>query len=170
MKENVIEAINNQIKAEEESSRLYFAMANWCEANKFPGSAGYLYDHAEEERMHMKKLVKYLNERGAIAKTMGLEEPKNNWESLNSLFKEVLHHEQKVTALINNLFEVCMNEKDYLTANFMQWYIEEQVEEEASAHTVLDKLELASTAKGGLFHFDKEMENLTSAKQTQTEV
>lgn len=164
MNNKVVDAINNQIKAEEESSRLYFAMANWCETHGFAGSAAYLYLHADEERMHMIKLVKYLNERGARAKTVALEEPQNDWTDIKSVFKDVLSHEQKVTSLINNLFEICTIEKDYLTANFLQWYIQEQVEEEASAHTVLDKLELASTSQGGLFHFDKEMESM--AKNT----
>lgn len=165
MKTKVIDAINNQIKAEEESSRLYFAMANWCETHGFAGSATYLYQHADEERMHMVKLVKYLNERGAHAKTMALEEPQNEWPDIKSVFKGVLLHERKVTELINNLYEVCLTEKDYLTSNFLQWYIQEQVEEEASAHTVLDKLELASTSQGGLFHFDKEMENMAQKAQ-----
>lgn len=168
MKEKVIEAINYQIKAEEESSRLYFAMANWCEVKGFPGSAMYLYQHAEEERMHMIKLVKYLNERGSHAKTQALAEPQNVWQSIQDIFKNVLSHEEIITDLINNLFEVCMQEKDYLTSNFLQWYIQEQVEEEASARSVLDKLELASTSQGGMFHFDKEMELLTAKAAAAT--
>lgn len=169
MKDKVIEAINKQIKAEEESSRLYFAMANWCETHGYAGSATYLYQHADEERMHMVKLVKYLNERGAQAKTQALEEPQNDWKEIKSVFKEVLKHEQKITDMINNLYETCTIEKDYLTANFLQWYIQEQVEEEASAHTVLDKLELASTSQGGLFHFDKEMESMATIATTNTQ-
>ncbi|MCK5775495.1 MAG: ferritin, partial [Bacteroidales bacterium] len=157
MKTKVIDTINAQIKAEDESSRLYFSMANWCEANGFAGSAAYLYAHADEERMHMVKLVKYLNERGATVKTQALVEPQNNWDSLKDVFKEVLSHEELVTGLINNLFEICMEEKDYLTSNFLQWYIQEQVEEESSARTVLDQLELAGNSQGGMFHFDKEM-------------
>lgn len=168
MKDKVIEAINYQIKAEEESSRLYFAMANWCETHGFAGSAAYLYQHADEERMHMVKLVKYLNERGAHAITLALAEPQNEWSDIKSVFKGVLEHEQKVTELINNLYEVCFNEKDYLTSNFLQWYIQEQVEEEGSAHTVLDKLELASTSQGGLFHFDKEMESMAQTAAAKT--
>lgn len=166
MKEKVISAINFQIKAEEESSRLYFAMANWCEAHGFSGSASYLYAHAEEERMHMVKLVKYLNERGAHAATQALEEPQNNWNTIQEVFKGVLIHEEMVTSLINGLFEICMDEKDYLTSNFLQWYIQEQVEEEASARTVLDKLELAGTSQGGMFHFDKELESMALAAAT----
>jgi len=170
MKQKVIDTINAQIKAEEESSRLYFAMANWCEAKGFAGSAAYLYEHANEERMHMTKLVTYLNERGAVAKTQALVEPQNNWDSIKDVFKEVLSHEQMVTELINNLFEVCMNEKDYLTSNFLQWYIQEQVEEEASARSVLDKLELASSSQGGMFHFDKEMSIMATQAASATNI
>jgi len=166
MKTKVIDAINFQIKAEEESSRLYFSMANWCDTNGFSGSAKYLYAHADEERMHMIKLVNYLSERGSHAKTLALEEPQNEWGNIKEIFKGVLEHEQKVTELINNLYEICLTEKDYLTSNFLQWYIQEQVEEEASAHTVLDRLELASSSQGGLFHFDKEMETLAQVANT----
>lgn len=163
MNDKVKNAINFQIKAEEESSRLYFAMANWCEANGYAGSAAYLYAHADEERMHMIKLVNYLNERGSIAITQALEEPQNNWENIQEVFKGVLSHEELVTSLINGLFEICMEEKDYLTSNFLQWYIQEQVEEEASARSVLDKLELAGNSQGGMFHFDKELEAMAAA-------
>jgi len=168
MTNKVIETINFQIKAEEESSRLYFSMANWCDRNGYAGSAKYLYTHAEEERMHMIKLVKYLNERGSKVQTQALSEPQNEWASIKDVFKDVLSHEEMVTGYINNLFEVCMEEKDYLTSNFLQWYIQEQVEEEASARSVLDKLELASTSQGGLFHFDKEMGELS--QQTNTNI
>ncbi len=166
MNQKVVDAINAQIKAEEESSRLYFAMANWCDMNGFPGSSAYLYAHADEERMHMIKLVNYLNERGSHAKTQALEEPQNDWNSLQEVFKGVLTHEEMVTSLINNLFEICMTEKDYLTSNFLQWYIQEQVEEEASARTVLDKLELAGSSQGGMFHFDKEMDAMAAVAVT----
>lgn len=158
MTENVVSAINDQIKAEEESARLYFAMGNWCEVQGYPGSAKYLYQHADEERMHMTKLVKYLADRNEFPTTQALEEPQNHWDSLQDVFQDVLKHEQKVTELINALYEVCLQEKDHLSSNFLRWYIEEQVEEEGSARAVLDRLELASAANGGMFHFDKEME------------
>ncbi len=170
MKKKVVDTINAQIKAEEESSRLYFSMANWCEKNGFAGSAAYLYEHANEERMHMIKLVNYLNERGEHTKTQALEEPQNDWNSIKDVFKGVLSHEEMVTELINHLFEVCLEEKDYLTSNFLQWYIQEQVEEEASARSVLDKLELATSSQGGMFHFDKEMATLAVQAATATPV
>jgi ferritin len=160
MNNNVEISLNKQINAEEHSSRLYFAMAIWCERNGFAGSAKYLYAHAEEERMHMVKLVHYVNERGGNVVTDSLPKPKNDWDNILAIFKEVLAHEEMVTSMINSMFEVCMQEKDYLTSNFLQWYIQEQVEEEAGARDVLDKLKLAGGSQGGLFHFDKEMDAL----------
>ncbi len=162
MKAKVVKAINEQIKVEEESARLYFAMGNWCEVQGYPGSAKYLYEQADEERMHMTKLVKYLADRNEFPTTQALEEPQNHWDNIHDVFKGVLEHEQKVTELINNLYEVCLQEKDHLSSNFLRWYIEEQVEEEGTARAVLDRLELASAAEGGLFHFDKEMETASA--------
>ena len=162
MNANVEASLNQQINAEEHSSRLYFAMAVWCERNGFPGSAKYLYTHADEERMHMIKLVHYINERGGNAITDALQKPQNDWDSILDVFSEVLAHEEKVTGMINAMYEVCMQEKDYLTSNFLQWYIQEQVEEEAGARDVLDKLKLAGNSQGGLFHFDKEMTALAA--------
>ncbi|MCD6179343.1 MAG: ferritin [Bacteroidales bacterium] len=159
---NVEVSLNKQINAEEHASRLYFAMAIWCERNGFAGSAKYLYTHAEEERMHMIKLVHYVNERGGNAITDSLLAPQNNWNNILDVFSEVLAHEEKVTGMINTMYEVCMQEKDYLTSNFLQWYIQEQVEEEAGARDILDKLKLAGNSQGGLFHFDKEMAALAA--------
>ncbi len=157
MNKNVEATLNKQINAEEHASRLYFAMGVWCDRNGFAGSAKYMYAHAEEERMHMTKLVRYVNERGGNAVIDALPKPQNDWQAILDVFKDVLQHEEMVTGMINNLFEVCMQEKDYLTSNFLQWYIQEQVEEEAGAREILDKLTLAGNSQGGLFHFDKEL-------------
>jgi ferritin len=163
MNKTVEASLNKQINAEEHASRLYFAMAVWCDRNGFPGSAKYLYAHAEEERIHMIKLVHYVNERGGNAVTDSLPKPSNNWENIQALFKEVLTHEVMVTGMINSMYEVCFQEKDYLTSNFLQWYIQEQVEEESSSREILDKLNLAGSTQGGLFLFDKEMATLAAA-------
>jgi len=157
MNTNVEAALNQQINAEEHSSRLYFAMGVWCDRNGYAGSSQYLFTHAEEERMHMVKLVNYVNERGGHVQIDGLPKPQNEWENVFSVFKDVLAHEEMITGMINSLFEVCMQEKDYLTSNFLQWYIQEQVEEESGARDILDKLTLAGNSEGGLFHFDKDM-------------
>lgn len=167
---NIEASLNKQVTAEEHSSRLYFAMGVWCDRNGFAGSAKYLYAHAEEERLHMIKLVHYMNERGSRVVIDHLPKPQNDWDTILDVFKEVLTHEELVTGMINNLFEICMQEKDYLTSNFLQWYIQEQVEEESGARSILDKLTLAGNSQGGLFHFDKDMAALAAVSQAKPTV
>ena len=167
VKEKVQEAIIDQIKKEEYSSRLYLAMASWCERNGYQGAGNFLYAHSDEERMHMLKLVHYLNDRGGYAKLLDIEQPPQEFESLQKVFEEILKHEQYITASINDLYEVCVNEKDYTTANFLQWYITEQIEEESLVNTILDKMKLAGNDKSGQFHIDKELDAMAAAETTE---
>ncbi len=160
---NVQTAVNEQIKKEEFSSRLYLSMAIWCEANGYPGAAKFLYGHADEERIHMMKFVHYVNERGGQAALMDIEKPKAEFSSLLELFEEILEHEIYITNAINELYEVTANEKDYTTMNFLQWFITEQVEEESLFSTVLDKIKLVGKDKAGMFHIDKELDGMTAA-------
>ena len=156
--------IIEQIKAEEESSRLYLSMASWCEVNGFAGAAKFLYEHATEEREHALKFLFYVNDRGGHAKVLALEEPAYEFKSLHAVFEQVLEHEIMVTGLINNLVALSMEEKDYTTHNFLQWFVTEQIEEESLMRGILDKFNLAEGAKGGLFHLDKELESLAAAE------
>ena len=157
-------AIIEQIKAEEESSRLYLSMASWCEVNGFAGAAAFLFEHATEERMHALKLLSYVNDRGGYATLMALEEPKAEFNTLQQVFEQVLEHEILVTSLINNLVDISMQEKDFTTLNFLQWYVTEQIEEESLARSILDKFKLAAGEKGGLFHIDKELAGMAAAE------
>ncbi len=153
----VEKAINEQILKEEYSSRLYLAMASWCEKNGYQGAAGFLYKHSDEERLHQLKFVHYLNDRGGYALLQDVKQPPIKYSSLLDIFKEILKHEQYITASINELYHVCVTEKDYTTSNFLQWFITEQIEEESIFKSILDKMELAGTDKSGLFHIDKEL-------------
>ncbi len=157
-------AINEQIKAEEESSRLYLSMASWCEVQGFAGAAAFLFEHATEERDHALKFVKYVNDRGGHARPLALEEPEADFDSLQQVFEKVMDHEVLVTSLINNLVEMSMEEKDYTTHNFLQWYVTEQIEEESLVSGILDKFKLAAGEKGGLFHIDKELASMAAAE------
>ena len=157
-------AINEQILKEEYSSRLYLAMASWCESNGFPGAAEFLYEHSDEERMHQLKFVHFLNDRGGYAVLKPVEQPPSKFTTLLSMFKEVLKHEQYITASINDIYHLCMTEKDYTTGNFLQWFIEEQIEEESLMNSILDKMELAGADKVGLFHIDKELGGIAAAE------
>jgi ferritin len=158
----VEKAINEQIKKEEHSSRLYLAMASWCQKNGFPGAAAFLYTHSDEERMHQLKFVHYLNDRGGYSVLQDIEQPPFKYENLHKLFEEVLKHEHYITASINDLYHICVTEKDYTTANFLQWFITEQVEEETLISGILDQMALAGTDKSGLFLIDKELGSLAA--------
>jgi len=163
MNKNVETAINQQINKEEFSSRLYLAMAIWCESNGYPGAANFLYKHAEEERIHMLKLVHYVADRGGQVELLPIEQPEQKYKSLPEVFDKILKHEKFITESINSLYEVTMNEREYTTANFLQWYITEQVEEESLFSTILDKIKLVGTDKAGMFHIDKELEGMAAA-------
>lgn len=153
----IMNALNEQVQHEAESSHTYLAMAVWAETNGLDGTAQFLYAHADEERMHMLKLMRFINERGGEAKVPALGEPKTKYEGLRDVFEAILAHETKVTACINDVVDVCLKHKDYPTHNFMQWYVAEQIEEEALARQILDKLALAGDDKGALYMFDRDI-------------
>jgi ferritin len=163
IKAKVQSALNDQIKKEEFSSRLYLAMAIWCEINGYPGASKFLYQHAEEERVHMMKLVHYVNERDGKAQLMDIERPTDEFDSLLDLFEKVMEHEKFITEAISELYEVALKEKDYTTMNFLQWYITEQLEEESLFKTILDKIKLVGNDKAGMFHIDKDLDGMVTA-------
>jgi ferritin len=160
LKQKIQDALNHQIKIEAFSSQIYLAMASWSETEGLGGTAQFLYKHSDEERMHMLKLVQYVNERGGKALIPQLEQPAIGYESLTSLFTTLLNHEIMVSGEINNVVDVCLSEKDYATHNFMQWYVSEQIEEEALARTIMDKLNMIGEDKGGLYLFDRDIESI----------
>jgi len=162
---NVEKALNGQIKREEHSSRVYLAMASWAERAGFPGASEWLYAQTEEERLHMLKLVHYLNDRGGKTEISALESPKAIFKSLRDVFQHVLEHEEFISESINELYAICVKEKDFTTANYLQWYINEQIEEESTVRGILDQLNLAGTEKGGLFLMDKELGAKAAAKR-----
>jgi ferritin len=161
LKEKIEQALNTQIKIEADSSQIYLAMASWAESEGLGGTAQFLYKHSDEERMHMLKIVRYVNERGGRAIVPELIQPEEDYQSLTNLFQTLLNHEVMVSGEINNLVEVCLNEKDYTTHNFLQWYVAEQIEEETLARTIMDKLRMIGEDKGGLYLFDRDIENIS---------
>ena len=153
-------ALNEQIEMEARSSHFYLAMASWAENRGLSGTAAFLFRHSDEERLHMLKLVRFVNERGGKAIIPPLASPKTDFSDLQSIFSTLLEHETNVTASINEVVDLCLKRKDYTTHNFMQWYVAEQIEEEALARNILDKLALIGSDKGGLYLFDRDLEQL----------
>lgn len=158
LKKKVEEICNRQVEREGYSSNLYIAMAVWAETNGYPGVADWLYAQAEEEKLHMLKFVKYINERGGKAVIPAMKKPVSEYKSVENLFQEVLKHEEFVTASINEIVALTLEEKDFNTQNFLQWFVTEQVEEEASVRTILDKVRLVG--KNNMYQFDKDIMGL----------
>ncbi len=162
LKKRIQDTLNEQVKVEAMSSHIYLAMASWAEIQ--PGIDNitqFFYRHSEEERMHMLKLIHFINDRGGFAIIPQLDAPKKTYPSIKHAFKELLEHEIYVSESINNLVDIALQEKDYATHNFLQWYVAEQIEEEALARTLNDKLELIGDDKGGLYLFDRDILNVT---------
>lgn len=166
LKKKIETALNNQVELEAASSQFYLAMASWAESKGLNGTADFLYEHSDEERMHMLKLMKFINERGGRAIIPALKQPPKDFKSITEVFKNLLEHEMDVTESINLVVDICLKEKDYTTHNFMQWYVSEQIEEEALARTIMDKLELIGDDKSGLYMFDRDLVSLKQSGVT----
>ncbi len=150
-------AINSQINAELYSSYLYAAMGMYFEAIDMSGAGKWMDAQVQEELMHAGKFMSYVNERGGRVILDTIEKPPVEWSSCLAAFEAALEHEKKVSALINELVTMARDEQDHMTDNFLQWFIAEQVEEEASVGEVTRKLRLVGTSGGGLFMMDREL-------------
>ncbi len=161
-------ALNKQIRIEAESSQVYLSMAVWAEVKGFEGISNFMYDQSDEEREHMLKLVKFINERGGHAQITELNAPNIKFSSFKEMFKKLLEHEIFVSESINELVHISLQEKDYATHNFLQWYVAEHIEEEAMARTILDKINMIGDDKGGLYLFDRDIQQLTVSSAAET--
>jgi len=158
LKKKIEDICNRQIEREGYSSNLYLAMAVWAETSGFSGVAAWMYAQADEERLHMLKIVKYINERGGKSVIPALKQPGAEYKNVEDVFREVLKHEEFVTASINEIVSLTLEEKDFNTHNFLQWFVMEQVEEEASVKTILDKVRLVG--KNNMYEFDRDVLSL----------
>ncbi len=157
---SIADALNKQVQMEAESSQAYLAMASWADIQPgLEGVAGFFYQQSDEERVHMLKLITFINERGGFGVVPPLEQPILTFTSLKSCFSEFLKHELKVSDSINDIVHLALAEKDYATHNFLQWYVTEQMEEERLARTLNEKLELIGEDKSGLYLFDRDINN-----------
>jgi ferritin len=150
-------ALNKQMTAELYSSYLYLSMSAYFQSISLPGFANWMRIQAQEELVHAMKFYDFINERGGRVILQPVEGPPTEWSSPLDVFENTYKHEQKVTGLINDLVNLAVKEGDHATNIFLQWFVTEQVEEEASADEVVQKLKLMGDAKGGLFMLDREM-------------
>jgi len=167
MNTSIEKLLNDQIKVEAEASMQYLAMACWADDKGFAGVAEFFYQQSEEEREHMIKLVKFVGERGGTVNVPALDKPKGSFKSLNELFETFLNSEKYTTEQINHIIYECLQHKDYNVHNFMQWYVTEQLEEEATARTLLDKLTIIGNDKSGHYMFDRDIIGIAKTTDSQ---
>jgi ferritin len=150
-------AINSQINAELYSSYLYLSMSADFSSKNLPGFANWMKIQAQEELGHAMKLYNFIEERLGRVTLKAIDAPATEWDSPLAAFEQALKHEQKVTGLINKLVDQAIAENDHATRGFLQWFVDEQVEEEASADAMVQQLKLMKGAPGGLYMLDKEL-------------
>ena len=155
--EKMQKALNGQINAESYSAYLYVSMAAYFESLGLRGFATWMNQQAREEMFHTMKFYNYLIERGGRVMLEAIDAPPREWDSPLSAFQAVYEHEQKVTGLINDLVTLAKGENDHASDIFLQWFVTEQVEEEASVDEVVSKLKLVGDHGQGLFMMDKEL-------------
>jgi ferritin len=162
------ELLNQQIMMEGKSSAAYLSMASWCETKGYTTSAEFLYTHSDEERMHMLKLIRYVNEAGGHALQPEIQGIKHTFSSLREVFDQVLKHELEVTKSINTIVDHCFQIKDFATFNFLQWYVTEQREEETLARRAVELFDLIGEEGVGLWMIDQEIGKLESFASKST--
>jgi ferritin len=157
LNKKIEEAVNRQINAEMYSSYLYLAMNAWFESRNLKGFANWMKVQCQEELVHAMRFYDYVASRGGEIRLMAIEAPPASWESPLAAFEDVLKHEIKVTSLINDLASLALTEKDHASSTMLQWFVTEQVEEEANASDLVWKLKMIGSDGAGLFMIDREL-------------
>lgn len=157
LSDRMTKALNDQINAELYSAYIYLAMAAYFEEQNLSGASSWMRHQAQEEVEHAMKFFRFVNERRGRVVLAAVDRPQVEWESPLAAFEEAFRHEQYVSGRIHSLVELAQAEKDYATASFLTWFVDEQVEEEAAADGIVQKLRLVGEAKHGLFMIDREL-------------
>jgi ferritin len=151
------DAMNEQIKNELYSAYLYLSMSAYCEAANLPGFAHWMRMQAQEEEAHAMKFYDFIYERGGRVVLQAIDQPPVEFPSPLAVFEQTLEHEQKVTAMIHDLYTLAVEEKDYASQAFLQWFVTEQVEEEASATQILETLKMIGDKGHALIMLDRQL-------------
>ncbi len=157
LKETIQGALNDQIQAEFHSAYLYLSMAAWCESRNFDGFGHWMRMQAQEEMFHAMKVYDYVHMTGGRVKLQAVEQPDVEWDNPLALFTASLEHEKYMTGRINDLLGLAMDERDHATANMLQWFISEQVEEEATVDAICGKLEMMGDNMHAIYMLDREL-------------
>jgi ferritin len=168
IKKNIQDEINEQITREIYSSILYLSMAGYFTAKNLTGFANWMRIQAKEEMDHAMKMFDYVLDRGGETKINTIEAPPENWDSPLAIIEATYEHEKKVTEYINHLAELAINERDHATNNLMQWFVDEQVEEEASVDEILSRMKMMEGFPGGLIMIDTELAKRTYKQPTKS--
>lgn len=151
----VLKALNDQINAELYSAYLYLGMSAWCEGKNLPGFAGWMRKQFGEEQAHALKIYDYVLDQGGDVTLKAIEGPTTSYKNLQDVWETTLKHEQHVTSLIHKLHDLAHKEHDVATQVLMQWFVTEQVEEEKSAHTILEQVKMVGTNTSAIFFIDR---------------
>ncbi len=162
------DALNGQVAAEFYSAYLYLSMSAYLESIDLKGFADWMRVQYQEEVSHAEKIFDHVIERDGRAVVKAWEAPPAEWKSALDVFETAYKHEQKVTGLINGLVDQALAEKDHATYNFLQWFVNEQVEEEASVKTIVQQLKLLGDSRAGLFQIDRELGQRTFVPPADT--
>ena len=157
LSQRMLEELNKQVNAELYSAYLYLSMAAYFESINLKGFANWMRVQAQEELTHAMRFFDYINERGGVVKLAAIEQPPTEWKSPLDVFDATYKHEVKVTGMINSLVNLAMKEKDHATYNMLQWFVAEQVEEEASADGIRRQLKLIGKDGRGILMLDREL-------------
>lgn len=161
----VKKSLDAQIALESNASNTYLAMASWCEVTGYDGSAAFFYSQAEEERQHMLKFIHYLNDVGSVATIPGTKPPASDFKSLETMIKTALNNEKIVTKAIHNIVDIAQKERDHSTFAFIEWFVNEQVEEEKQFETILQKFDLLGRDKLAVHEIDKILGTLSTTPE-----
>ncbi len=165
--DKIEDAINRQINAELYSAYLYLGMSARCTEMNLKGMGHWFYVQAQEEMTHAMKFYRFVLDRSGHPVMPSIEGVSTGWKTPVEMFAAAYTHEQKVTALINNIMDIAIAERDHATASMLNWFIDEQVEEEANASEITEKLKLIGDSKDGLFMLDKELSVRVFVDSTQ---
>ncbi len=166
-------ALNDQITEEANAAQIYLSYGAWAAGEGYNGIARFLFRHAEEERNHMMKVLEYIIKRGGAVKLAAIAAPPDNPNNIGSCFGKIYEHEVSNTKMIYVLVKKCMEEEDWATWNFLQWFVKEQTEEETFAMNLVDKVKLAGNEKSGnnaMYILDRDMDSATGEVASATDV